>query len=95
LNVPWKKFEENIANFDAYMQELQKIYVESKEDPTNFRPVTTGQDSTRANPASRKRRKKSEGDQPPSLPLPSDKGGVRYHIITQPPRNPDEEPFLK
>ncbi len=99
LDMPWKKFEQNmfsrIASFQDYMQELQKIYVESKEDTTNFRPVTTGKESTRANPVKRARRKKSECDQPPSLHLPSNKGGVRYHITTESTKNPDEEPFLK
>ena len=99
LNVPWQKFEQNIANFDAYMKELERIYVESKEqDQTGFRPVTAGQDSTRANPVNRKRRKRTAEDQ--SLPLPSEKEEgqgpkVRYHYTTESPKNSDEEPFLK
>ena len=94
LTVPWQKFEQNIANFDVHMEELKKVCIESKaQDQTDFRPVTTGKDSTRANPASRKRRKKSDAEQP-ALPLPSE-GGVRYNYTTESTKSDDEEPFLK
>lgn len=105
LNMPWQKFEQSIslriAAFEHYLDELQKLYIASKEeDQTNFRPVISGQDSKRTNPVKRQRRRKTRQE---TLPLPTSSensdGGprVRYHYgsTTEPSKNPDEEPFLR
>ncbi|RZI45911.1 hypothetical protein [Candidatus Finniella inopinata] len=102
LTTPWQKFEQNVSlqieSFQDYMQELQKIYIESKEqDPTNFRPVTPGKEPRLARPVPRKRKRiKSELTQPlPSSSENENGSGPKIHYRDAEPSRSDEEPFLK